>query len=111
MNKLQPAIQWELSQEYLLPKALQDFLSGPTAVLAPPQGNGVTFHNYTNYLTIKSISSSEIISVSHLRCNLLPGHSSRQERISRDISQALNPALAFNKSSGQRAFTHTYTNI
>lgn len=53
-----------------------------------------------------SISSSEIISVSHLH---LSEHLSRQDHISRDITQALNPALAFNKSLGQRSFTHTYT--
>lgn len=81
-----------------------------TAVLAPLQAM-VSLSIITQIIwPSSSISSSEKISFSHLLCNLLPGHSSTgQEGISRDISEALNPAQAFNNSYGQRSFSHTHT--
>lgn len=45
---------------------MSNVLSGPTAVLALLQGYSLISHNYTNYLTISSISISEIIKFSHL---------------------------------------------
>lgn len=74
--------------------------------------NALTFQNYTIHLAIKSYFQIQNNHSPPSLTVLLPRHNTtRQERITRSISLALNPVPAYKNNYGQRSFFHTYTKI